>query len=150
LFLSLTATFCKALLSGVSKLLHCRVLHSQLYPQNLSKFWYSTMASFDIPLLLMLFFLLFLLVSRSVYYILVASTVGPFAFGMVLFFYFLGRYLCGKFLFIYLFFNFTILSKGPFNHQHTTMSQEESSTKQSLGKGGSPCAKVKDTALITI
>lgn len=85
------------------------------------------MASFDIPLLLMLLFLLFLLVSRSMYYILVASTVGPFAFGMVL-----------------------EVSKGPFNHQHTTMSQEESSTKQSLGKGGPPCAKVKDIALVTI
>lgn len=60
------------------------------------------------------------------YYVLVASTVGPFAFGMVL-----------------------EVSKGPFNHQHSTKCQKESSTKQSLGKGGLPCAKVKGTALVT-
>ena len=71
MLLSLTAIFCRALSSGVSKLLHCRVPHCQLHPQNLSKFRYSTMACFDIPLLLVLFFLLFLLVSRSMYYILV-------------------------------------------------------------------------------
>ena len=61
------------------------------------------MASFDIPLLLMLFFLLFLLVSRSVYYILVASTVGPFAFGMVLFFFIFWEGICvvNFYLFIY-------------------------------------------------
>ena len=57
--LSLAATFCRALSSGVSKLLHCRLPHNQLCPQNLSRFRYPTIASFDSPLLLILFFIMF-------------------------------------------------------------------------------------------